>query len=103
VDDINLFIPHQANTRIIDAAVRRVGISPQRVFVNIDRYGNTSSASIPVALCEAEEQGRLHPGDTVVMVGFGAGLTWGAGAIQWAAHVAPQSTRALAGSAAAGE
>ena len=88
-DDIDLFIPHQANTRIIDAAVRRLGIPYERVFVNIDRYGNTSSASIPIALCEAEEQGRLLPGSRVVMVGFGAGLTWAAGAIQWSAHVAP--------------
>jgi 3-oxoacyl-[acyl-carrier-protein] synthase-3 len=89
IDDIDLFIPHQANTRIIDAAVRRLQIPPDRVYINIDRYGNTSSASIPIALFEAEEAGRLTPGDTVVMVGFGAGLTWGAGAMQWATHVAP--------------
>lgn len=89
IDDVDLFIPHQANSRIIDSAVRRIGMPTERVFVNLDRYGNTSSASIPIALCEAEQQGRLNPGDTVVMVGFGAGLTWGAGAIQWAAHVAP--------------
>ncbi|HEX6507647.1 MAG TPA: beta-ketoacyl-ACP synthase III [Chloroflexota bacterium] len=81
--EIDLFIPHQANTRIIDSAVRRLGIPEDRVFINIDRYGNTSSASIPIALCEAYDQGRLHPGDTVVMVGFGAGLTWAAGAVQW--------------------
>jgi 3-oxoacyl-[acyl-carrier-protein] synthase-3 len=81
--DIDLFIPHQANTRIIDSAVRRLGIPEDRVFINIDRYGNTSSASIPIALCEAHEAGRLLPGDTVVMVGFGAGLTWAAGALQW--------------------
>ena len=100
VTDIDLFIPHQANTRIIDLAVRRLGIPADRVFVNIDRYGNTSSASIPIALCEAEEQGRLRPGDTVVMVGFGAGLTWGAGAIQWAAHLVPERAAALLASAA---
>lgn len=94
-DDIDLFIPHQANTRIIDSAVRRLGIPKDRVFINIDRYGNTSSASIPIALYEAEEQGRLHPGDTVVMVGFGAGLTWAAGAVQWGAHVAPAGAREL--------
>jgi 3-oxoacyl-[acyl-carrier-protein] synthase-3 len=93
-DDIDLFIPHQANERIIDSAVRRLGIAKERVFVNIDRYGNTSSASIPIALCEAEEQGRVKPGDTVVMVGFGAGLTWGAGALQWGAHVSPQRDQA---------
>jgi 3-oxoacyl-[acyl-carrier-protein] synthase-3 len=87
VDDIDLFIPHQANLRIIEAAVRRLGIPEERVFVNIDRYGNTSSASIPIALCEAFESGRLQPGQRVVMVGFGAGLTWGAGAVQFAAHL----------------
>lgn len=85
-EDIDLFIPHQANTRIIDSAVRRLGIPEDRVFLNIDKYGNTSSASIPIALFEAEQQGRLKPGDTVVMVGFGAGLTWAAGAMQWAAR-----------------
>jgi 3-oxoacyl-[acyl-carrier-protein] synthase-3 len=91
VNDLDLFIPHQANTRIIDAAVRRIGIPSDRVFINIERYGNTSSASIPIALCEAEQQGRLRPGANVAMVGFGAGLTWGAGVIQWAAHVAPHA------------
>lgn len=89
-DDIDLFIPHQANERIIESAVRRLGIPENRVFINIERYGNTSSASIPIALFEAEAQGRLRPGDTVVMVGFGAGLTWGAGAIEWGTHVAPR-------------
>lgn len=88
-EDIDLFIPHQANTRIIDSAVRRLGIPRDRVFVNIEKYGNTSSASIPIALCEAEERGLLHPGSRVVMVGFGAGLTWAAGVMQWAAHLAP--------------
>jgi 3-oxoacyl-[acyl-carrier-protein] synthase-3 len=63
-----------------------------RVFMNIDRYGNTSSASIPMALAEAEQEGRLRPGDIVVMVGFGAGLTWGAGALEWATHLAPAET-----------
>lgn len=101
IADIDVFIPHQANTRIIDSAVRRVGIPEDRVFINIDRYGNTSSASIPIALYEAEEQGRLKPGDTVVMVGFGAGLTWAAGAIQWGTHVAPQRDRADEDTAAA--
>jgi 3-oxoacyl-[acyl-carrier-protein] synthase-3 len=96
VSDIDLFIPHQANLRIIDAAVRRLGIPEDRVFVNIDRYGNTSSASIPIALTEAFESGRLQPGQRVVMVGFGAGLTWGAGAVQFAAHV-PADSRELAG------
>jgi 3-oxoacyl-[acyl-carrier-protein] synthase III len=97
--DIDLFIPHQANTRIIESAARRLNIPEERVFVNIERYGNTSSASIPIALCEAGEKGLLEPGNRVVMVGFGAGLTWGAGAIQWAGHLAPLRTRELAGSA----
>jgi 3-oxoacyl-[acyl-carrier-protein] synthase-3 len=91
--DIDLFIPHQANVRIIDHAVKRIGIPEDRVFLNIQRYGNTSSASIPIALSEAEQEGRLKPGDTIVMVGFGAGLTWGAGAIQWQANVAPETAR----------
>ena len=98
VEDVDLFIPHQANIRIIESAVKRLRIPTERVFVNIDRYGNTSSASIPIALCEAEEQRRLRPGNTVVMVGFGAGLTWGAGALQWAAHLAPHQEPVLAGS-----
>jgi 3-oxoacyl-[acyl-carrier-protein] synthase-3 len=88
-EDVDLFIPHQANMRIIDSAVRRLGLDGSRVFVNLERYGNTSSASIPMALCAAEAQGRLRPGDTVVMVAVGAGLTWGAAAIQWCAHLAP--------------
>ncbi|MGI8967689.1 MAG: beta-ketoacyl-ACP synthase III [Chloroflexota bacterium] len=96
VEDIDLFIPHQANTRIIDVAVRRLGIARDRVFLNIDQYGNTSSASIPIALCEAEERGLLWPGARVVMVGFGAGLTWGAGAMEWASQVAPQPVKQLA-------
>ena len=81
--DVDLFIPHQANTRIIEYAVHRLGFPEDRVFLNIDRYGNTSSASIPLALCEAHAQGRLRPNDIVVMVGFGAGLTWAAAALQW--------------------
>jgi 3-oxoacyl-[acyl-carrier-protein] synthase-3 len=99
-EDIDLFIPHQANTRIIESAVRRLGIPHDRVFLNIDRYGNTSSASIPIALTEAQEAGRLTPGAMIVMVGFGAGLTWGAGAIQWAAHIAPSREPLVAGTAA---
>jgi 3-oxoacyl-[acyl-carrier-protein] synthase-3 len=82
-DDIQLVIPHQANARIIDLAVRRLKIDPAKVMVNLDRYGNTSAASIPLALCEAVEQGRLKSGDYFVMVGFGAGLTWAATVVQW--------------------
>ncbi len=85
LNDIDLFVPHQANLRIIQAAVRSLAIPEDRVFVNLEKYGNTSSASIPMALCEAVDCGRLHPGDKVVMVGFGAGLTWAAAAVQWGA------------------
>jgi 3-oxoacyl-[acyl-carrier-protein] synthase-3 len=83
MDDIKLFIPHQANTRIIEAAAKGLNISMERCFVNLDRYGNTSTASIPIATCEAIQQGRVLPGDYIVMVGFGAGLTWGAILIDW--------------------
>jgi 3-oxoacyl-[acyl-carrier-protein] synthase-3 len=84
IDDIELFIPHQANYRIIKTAARFLDLPMEKVFVNVDRYGNTSSASVPIAVCEAVEEGRLRPGDHVVLVGFGAGLTWGATVIQWA-------------------
>ena len=83
LSDIDLFIPHQANVRIIDAAVDELGIEKEKVFVNLDRYGNTSAASIPIAIAEALEQGRIKPGDNVLMVGFGAGLTWGACLFRW--------------------
>jgi len=76
IDDVDLLVPHQANQRIIDHAVARLGIDPQRVFGNLDRYGNTSAASIPLALAEARDAGVLRPGMRVMMVGFGAGLTW---------------------------
>jgi hypothetical protein len=82
-DDIELVIPHQANARIIDLAVRRLKIDPAKVMVNLDRYGNTSAASIPLALCEAIDQGRLKSGDHAVMVGFGSGLTWAAAVLHW--------------------
>ncbi|MBC7228030.1 MAG: ketoacyl-ACP synthase III [Thermoflexales bacterium] len=83
LDDVALFIPHQANGRIIESAVRDLKLPPERVYNNLDRYGNTSAASIPIALCEAVEEGRLRPGDVVVCVGFGAGLTWGATVLRW--------------------
>jgi hypothetical protein len=82
-DDIELIIPHQANARIIELAARRLGVPMEKVMVNIDRYGNTSAASIPLALCEAVDEGRLEPGDHVVFVGFGAGLTWAAAVLHW--------------------
>jgi 3-oxoacyl-[acyl-carrier-protein] synthase-3 len=82
-DDIALIIPHQANSRIIELATRRLGVAPERVMVNIDHYGNTSAASIPLALCDALEEGRMKSGDHVVLVGFGAGLTWAAAVLHW--------------------
>jgi len=91
---VDWIIPHQANLRIIEAAAKRLEVPREKIVVNIERYGNTSSASIPIALSEAQEQGRLAPGDIVVLVGFGAGLTWGAGAIQWCGHVRPETRTA---------
>ena len=83
VDDIDLLIPHQANQRIISAARRALGVPEEKVFVNVERLGNTSAASIPIALCEAAEQGRLRPGDRLVLVGFGGGLSWGGMLFSW--------------------
>jgi 3-oxoacyl-[acyl-carrier-protein] synthase-3 len=80
---IDLIIPHQANYRIIEAASRGLKIPIEKFMINLDRYGNTSTASIPVATCEAIQQGRLKDGDNVIFVGFGGGLTWGALAVQW--------------------
>jgi len=81
--DVDLFIPHQANKRIIDMASKQLGVPQERVYLNLHRYGNTSSASIPIAVCEAVEEERLKPGDKLVMVGFGAGFSWGAMALEW--------------------
>jgi len=86
-DEVGLFIPHQANIRIIDAAAKRLGIADDRVFVNVQKYGNTSAASIPLALDEALSEGRIQKGDLIVLVGFGAGLTWGAAALEWTGEV----------------
>ena len=82
-DDIDLFVPHQANSRIIDAAASRLGIPRERAVVNIDRYGNTSAASIPIALAEAADDGRLRPGALVLVCGFGAGMTWASAVLRW--------------------
>jgi len=81
--DIDLFVPHQANARIVSAVVERLGIDPEKAFTNIDRYGNTSAASIPVALAEAVDQGRVAEGDLVMLSGFGAGMTWGTALLRW--------------------
>jgi 3-oxoacyl-[acyl-carrier-protein] synthase-3 len=82
-DEVTLFIPHQANQRITDAVTARLGVPPERVFSNIARYGNTTAASIPIALAEAVREGRLARGDLVVTVAFGSGFTWGANLIRW--------------------
>jgi 3-oxoacyl-[acyl-carrier-protein] synthase III len=83
VDDVDVYVPHQANTRIIDYAAKKLGIPQDRVVVNVDRYGNTSSGSIPLALADAEADGRLRDGAVVLMTGMGAGLTWGSALVEW--------------------
>ncbi|MEW6623298.1 MAG: beta-ketoacyl-ACP synthase III [Bacillota bacterium] len=82
-DEIDLLIPHQANMRIVEAALKRLNLPPEKVIVNLNKFGNMSSASIPVALNHAIEEKRLHQGQKVLMVGFGAGLTWGATLMEW--------------------
>ena len=83
VEDVDVFVPHQANRRIIDHAARRLGLDEAKVFSNVDRYGNTSAGSIPLCLDEAWRQGRIRPGDIVLMVGFGGGLAWGSCVMEW--------------------
>ncbi len=83
IDDIDVYIPHQANKRIIDYAVGKLGIPPEKTIVNVDRYGNTSSGSIPLALADARAEGRLRDDALVLMTGMGAGLTWGSALIHW--------------------
>jgi len=82
-EDIDLLVPHQANVRIIDATAKHAGIPPEKVVVTVDRYGNTSAASIPMALADAEATGRLKPGMVVLLVAFGAGFTWGSTVVRW--------------------
>jgi 3-oxoacyl-[acyl-carrier-protein] synthase-3 len=82
-DDIALFVPHQANIRIIDMMAKRLNLPPEKVYINIDRYGNTSAASVPIALDEANRTGRIKSGDNIVMVAFGGGLIWGAAVVRW--------------------
>jgi 3-oxoacyl-[acyl-carrier-protein] synthase III len=84
LDDVDLFVYHQANARILAAVAERLGLEPDRVIDCIDRYGNTSSATLPIALAEARELGKLEPGSTVLLAAFGAGFTWGAGVVEWA-------------------
>jgi 3-oxoacyl-[acyl-carrier-protein] synthase III len=83
VDDIDLFVAHQANARIIETAAAELGVPREKVAINVDRTANTSSASIPLALARAEDEGLLHPGDTVALAAFGAGFVWGAGIVSW--------------------
>ena len=92
LEDIDLVVPHQANVRIIDAVRRRIKADDDKVFVNIEKYGNTSAATIPIALAEALEQGRIEPEAHVVLTAFGAGMTWGATAIKWGSRVEPKRT-----------
>jgi 3-oxoacyl-[acyl-carrier-protein] synthase-3 len=82
-EDVSLVVPHQANIRIIEAIAKRLKIRDDRIVLNIANYGNTSAASIPIALDEANRAGRLHPGDTVLMVAFGGGMIWGAALVRW--------------------
>jgi 3-oxoacyl-[acyl-carrier-protein] synthase-3 len=88
VDDVDVYVPHQANVRIIDHATKKLGIPSERVVVNVDRYGNTSSGSIPLALADARADGRLKDGELVLMTGMGAGLTWGSAVMRWTGEAA---------------
>ena len=83
ITEIKLVIPHQANRRIIEAVGDRIGAKPEQVFMNLDRYGNTSAASVAIALEEAVRLGKIQRGDLVLLMVFGAGLTWGAAVIEW--------------------
>ncbi len=92
-DQVDLFVPHQANIRIIEAAAKSLGVPMDKFYCNVEHYGNTSAASIPIALTEAAEAGRLRPNDRVAMVGFGAGLTWAAAAVQWSQPRPPRRSK----------
>jgi 3-oxoacyl-[acyl-carrier-protein] synthase-3 len=83
VDDVDVYVPHQANVRIIDHAAKKLGFPKEKVVINVDRYGNTSSGSIPLALADAVADGRLRRGELVLMTGMGAGLTWGSALMRW--------------------
>ena len=83
VEDLDLYVPHQANVRILKAVAERLGLPPEKMMLNLDRYGNTSAASIPIALDEAVRQGRIKEGSLVMLGAFGAGLTWASALIRW--------------------
>jgi 3-oxoacyl-[acyl-carrier-protein] synthase-3 len=89
IDDVDVYVPHQANLRIIDHATKKLGVPSEKVVINVDRYGNTSSGSIPLALADAAQDGRLQPGKLVLMTGMGAGLTWGSALIRWTKEMSP--------------
>ena len=89
IDDVDVYVPHQANMRIIDHATKKLGVPSEKVVINVDRFGNTSSGSIPLALADAAEDGRLKPGKLVLMTGMGAGLTWGSALIRWTKEMTP--------------
>lgn len=88
VEDVDVYVPHQANIRIIEHARKKLGVPAERTVINVDRYGNTSSGSIPLALADAAADGRLKPGELVLMTGMGAGLTWGSALIEWTKEMA---------------
>lgn len=92
IEEMDLLIPHQANIRIIDHAIKAMNLPPEKVYMNLERYGNTSAASIPLALVEAIEEKRVKPGDRLVFVGFGGGLTWGSCAVEWTEPVVKRPT-----------
>jgi len=87
-DQVDLFVPHQANQRIIESVAAGLGIPMERIYLDLDRYGNTSAASVPIALAEAVDEGRVHRGDRILFVAFGAGFTSGAAAVTWTADPA---------------
>jgi 3-oxoacyl-[acyl-carrier-protein] synthase-3 len=91
-NDVDLVIPHQANLRIIEAVAKRTGVPMERVFVNVQRYGNMSAATIPVALCEALEEGRVKPGALLLMPSFGGGLTFTGHVVRWGERLTPLGT-----------
>lgn len=91
-EELDLVVPHQANLRIIDALANRMGASEEKVFINIQRYGNMSAATAPLALVEAIEEGRVAPGAKILMPAFGGGLTWSAHLLNWGARVKPLGT-----------
>ena len=91
VDDVDLFVGHQANVRIINAVGKRLDMPSERIHVTVDKHANTSAASVPLALADARDAGRLSPGDTVLLAGFGAGFTWGACLMTWQPTVGVQA------------